>query len=45
MPRPYEYYVSMRALSTANGKENHALHALLSHASTTANFLSPVEVG
>lgn len=45
VPHPHEYFVPMHALTTENGHEDPALRALLSRASTTANFLNPEEAG
>ncbi|MBU6498739.1 MAG: hypothetical protein KGQ40_09450 [Rhodospirillales bacterium] len=40
VPHPHEYFVPMEALTARDGHQDPALQALVSRASTTANFLS-----
>ena len=41
LPHAHEYFVPMEALTAENSEQNPALRALLAHASSTANFLTP----
>ena len=41
LPHPHEFFAPMEALTAFDGDKNPELHALLAHASATANFLSP----
>jgi hypothetical protein len=43
VPHPHEYFVPMQSLTMENAHEEPALRALLARASTTANFLNPME--
>lgn len=41
LPHAHEYFAPMEALTAENSDQNPALRALLAHASSTANFLTP----
>jgi hypothetical protein len=41
VPHPHEYFLPMEALTACDAPQNSAIRALVSRASTTANFLAP----